>query len=351
MQIWAIILDTWRLLLARKLFWATLVVTALVGLVFLSIGFTEKGFVLFFALEVDNEFLRAGTPGASLAYFNTFYLMTEWWTTLFGLVLGLISCSSIFTEFMAPGAIDTMLSKPIGRAKLFFAKFASGLLFMAAQVSLLAVIAFVGIRWRLGFWHLPVFWSVPLVLASFSYLYAVAVFFSVWKRSAIIALVMTLLFWGLTAMAHSMASLAADLASLPAGSFTAGDTSGEEKRGGGWDFAAFVAAADRAGRAATAVLPKTAATNRLVQTMVMRPEDKATLREKEIDQQMKSLMQFSALMNKKSPTTDEVREQATESYDGTLARRKSPLFVVGTSLLFELVVLLLACRIFMRRDY
>src|SRR4051794_14492756 len=110
----AILGESIRLLRARKLFWVSLAISALVALLYLSTGFTDRGVsFLFGAKEFEAPMFAKGTPGSELFYTETFttYIVGAWLTWM-SLILALISCAPIFPEFMLEGAAGVTLSKP-----------------------------------------------------------------------------------------------------------------------------------------------------------------------------------------------------------------------------------------------
>ena len=93
-----LLLDSVRVMRARVLFWVVLGISALVGLVYLSIGFSDTGFSMLFGLmEFDHPVIRAGTDEAELLYLGLFqkFIVIFW---LFGaaVFLALIATASIF---------------------------------------------------------------------------------------------------------------------------------------------------------------------------------------------------------------------------------------------------------------
>jgi len=342
MQFAAIFADTWRLLRARKVFWVALAITVLVGVLYASLGFNDRGFTLFYVLEFSNDLFFEGSPGASALALNAFYYITEWWTTFFGVVLGLVTCASLFPDFMAPGSIDAVLSKPIGRTRLFFYKYVSGLLFAAVLVVVMAAMAFATIRWRLGFWHPVVFWSVPLAVVLYSYLYAVCVFFGVWTRSTLAALLLTMLFWlgcwGLQWAEQLSAEMSRTTSAAAALTGEAGATNKAEL-------------AHQIFRGLMVVLPKTGETTSLVKRAVLRPQDRDYLREVDITNQVQRNEDLGKLLGRPPEPEAIIRARVIKDQEAMSALEKSPAYILVTSLAFEALVLLGAAWIFGRRDY
>jgi len=342
MQFAAIFADTWRLLSARKVFWVALASTVLVGLLYASLGFYDRGFTLFFAMELENDTFFEGSPGASALALNVFYYITEWWTTLFGVVLGLVTCASLFPDFMAPGSIDAVLSKPIGRGRLFLYKYLSGLLFAITLVVVLAVMAFFTIRWRLGFWHPAVFWSVPLAVGLFSYLYAVCVLFGVWTRSALTSLLLTMLFWlGCWGLQWAEQLSAEVSRTTSAAAALTGNAEGMSK----------AEIAHRTFRGLMFVLPKTQETTALIKRVVLRDQDRDYLREAEINNQVARNEDLAKLFGKPTESEAVIRDRVIGDMEAMSSLEKSWFYIIGTSIAFEATVLLLAAWIFGRRDY
>jgi len=197
MQTLALLHDSWRLLLSRKLFWITFAINLLVVALYASIGFTEQGVsILFGAYEIEDPRFRLGAPLAEALYRGIFsdFIVTTWLAWI-ATGLALVSTTSIFPDFLADGAIDLVVSKPIGRAKVFLVKYLGALLFVLLQVSVFCLGAFLAYGWRLGEWNWAVFLAIPLVTLFYSYLYGFNVLMAMITRSSIAALIFTALFW------------------------------------------------------------------------------------------------------------------------------------------------------------
>jgi hypothetical protein len=193
----AMLVDAYRELNSKKLFWITLTISGFVVLSFGSIGFNEQGMSILFGIkQIDSEFINSETPWARALYMGIFsdFVVTVWMSWV-AVILALISTCTIFPDFMACGSIDVVLSKPISRVTLFGMKYLTSLLFVVLQVGLFCVGIFLCVGFRLGEWNWMIFAAVPIVTVFFSYLYAVCVLAGVLTRSAITALLLTLLFW------------------------------------------------------------------------------------------------------------------------------------------------------------
>ncbi len=195
MQTQAIFIDAYRELNAKKLFWITMLLSLLIVVVIASLGINENGYTF---LWFDLDFLPGPMgdidPGEYyISLFST--LGISLWLTWIATILALISTASIIPDLIAGGVIETTLSKPIARSRLFLTKYATGLLFVALQVGVFSVASFIVIGIRGDYWEPRLFLAIPIVLAFFSYLYAVSAFVGMMTKAAMPAILLTCLFW------------------------------------------------------------------------------------------------------------------------------------------------------------
>src|SRR5205807_1859151 len=123
---------------ARKLFWITLILSALFDGVFACFGVDATGFKILKwhfdmpqseARMIFKSIFRSGVIG--------------FWLTWVATILALISTYGIFPDFITGGSIDLYLAKPISRVRLFITKFVSGMLFVTLQVVIIAIGSFI----------------------------------------------------------------------------------------------------------------------------------------------------------------------------------------------------------------
>lgn len=197
MQTLALLHDTLRQLLARRMFWISLGISALIVVAFGSIGFDSKGVSIFFgAFHFEDPRFTAGSVWSKvliLGIFSTFIVPI--WLAWGSSILALISVTTVFPDFMSDGAIDLVLSKPIGRLKIFLVKYLGCMLFVLLQMTIVCVGVFFIIAWRIGQWNWIIFAAIPIVVAYFSYIFGFNVLMAVTTRSPIAALLFTMLFW------------------------------------------------------------------------------------------------------------------------------------------------------------
>jgi hypothetical protein len=189
-QTLALLLDAYRELNARKMFWISLIISALVMVAFGLLGLNDNGLrILWFDVPV---------PAPRFWYKWAFSaLVVGGWVSWAAMGLALISTASIFPDLLAGGSIDLYLSKPMSRLRLFLTKYLGGLLFVLLQASVFAVASFVVFGLRGGEWRTSLFLIIPLATLLFSYLFAVCVLVGVMTRSTLAAILVTCLFWAL----------------------------------------------------------------------------------------------------------------------------------------------------------
>ena len=186
----ALLVDAYRDLNARKIFWVVLLLTGLVVAAFGTLG-VKGNRLSILAWELPQDI-----PVALVLYKWIFsYFVVGGWFTWVATILALISTASIFPEFVAGGAIDLYLSKPIGRLRLFATKFLTGLLFVVLQVTVFTVGSFLVLGLRAGVWEPGLFLAIPIVVLFFSYLFSICALLGVLTRSTLTAFFLTLVAW------------------------------------------------------------------------------------------------------------------------------------------------------------
>ncbi|HYE61951.1 MAG TPA: hypothetical protein VD997_08130 [Phycisphaerales bacterium] len=195
MQTWAIFVDTYRELNSKKLFWISLAISALCVLLFVAVGINDRGITLL-AWTIPNPLFNTSfwTPAA---YYKWVFVNfgVNLWLAWIATVLALISTAPIFPDFLAGGAVEMVISKPIGRVRLFLTKYFAALLFVGVQVLVFTALCVVMLGIRGGKWEPGLLLAVPIVLAFYSFLYCVCALFGVLTRSTIASLLLTFLVW------------------------------------------------------------------------------------------------------------------------------------------------------------
>ncbi|MBL4808461.1 MAG: ABC transporter permease [Phycisphaerales bacterium] len=191
----AIFLDAYRELNAKKLFWLTMGLTVLFAALLAVVGIDEEGVrFLWFNLSfipIDSSIIEPKE-----FYISVFsYLGISLWLTWIATILAIISTAGIIPELVTGGTIESMLSRPISRTRLFLTKYATGLLFVALQVAVFSVLSMLIIWINSGYLELRILMAIPIVVSFFSFLFCVCAFIGLITRSTMTAMLLTLLFW------------------------------------------------------------------------------------------------------------------------------------------------------------
>lgn len=386
-QTWAMIVDAYRELCASKLFWLTLILSGLVVGIFAMLGINESGLtILWFSVPID-------TFNTKLINEETFYKLVFQglgigiWLTWVAAILALITTAGFFPNLIAAGAIETKLSRPIGRARLFLTRYFTGLLFVALQVAVFAVLSLVVLGLRAGYWEPRLLLAIPIVIVFFSYLYCISVLVGMLTKSAIAAILLTVVFWFCLFLvnqtdvilvgfredkASTVETRAARLERLDAATRT-GVIEMKKQELGEEAAAAYepteeelraaelpIIKRERAAQVADektlkslvfwtdlvygvkTVLPKTAETTGLLERWMMAPDEFDRLRE--ADERRAAGRELDD--DEEIRSTGPNEEQITE-----VLRKRSVWWIVGTSLIFEAVIVGWAMLVFIRRDY
>lgn len=343
----AIFVDAYRRVNANKLFWVALVISALVVIAFACVGINERGVkLLIWQFDTPSFNSKIVPPGD---FYKMMFVSAGigFWLSWLASILALISTAGIFPELIGSGAIDLFVSRPISRLRLFATEYAAGLLFVTLQVSVFSVASFLVIGLRGGAWEPGLLVAIPVVVCFFSYLFSVCVLLGILTRSTVAALLLTLLFWflvyALGAAEQSVLMFQAmekhKVAFRPQTQSASRDTGsganrsvatdGGEAPDGDGSNSESLERAHQVLHAIMTVLPKTTETISLLQRWIVH------------------------LANLRPPPAA-AQEQgfaaAAQEFQEKLAER-SPLWIIGTSLAFEFVVLAWAAWIFCRRDF
>ena len=209
MQFWALINDSLRESRDRKIFWLLVCLTLLVALLMLCVGFGPDRVSFFFGLwepETDS-FNPLSDIGRSRIVAVVVYGLMEHILGLIGVTLMLIATAGMFPAMMEGGQIDVLLAKPLTRAKLFLCKYMAGMVFVLVQATLFVGLTFLvmGLRW--GVWAPGYLLCIPLMGLLFSYIYCVSVLVAVYLRSTVAAILLSIAAWIAFAVVHQAPQL------------------------------------------------------------------------------------------------------------------------------------------------
>jgi len=197
MQTKAMFIDAYRELNAKKLFWITMMLTVVFSLALATIGIDESG-VSFLWFKIGFLPLNTDIITAKQFYLAAFsYLGIGIWLTWIATILAIISTSGIIPDLVTEGVIECMLAKPISRVRLFLTKYSTGLMFVALQVAAFSVVSMLVIWIRGGYLEPRILLAIPIVVCFYSFLYSVTAFIGLISKSTMTAMLITGLFWGM----------------------------------------------------------------------------------------------------------------------------------------------------------
>ncbi len=197
MQFWALVVDGFRESLDRKIFWvvAGLILVVVVGAA--SIDFEPNRVTFLFgatAVETDG-FNPATADGRAAIMAAVVFLVMDVTVGWIGVLLMIVATASFFPTMIESGTIDVMLSKPIGRPRLFLYKYVASLVFVVLQAALFVGSMFLVMGFHWGVWAPGFLWAVPLLVLLFSYVYCVSVLVGVMMRSTVAAILISIFAW------------------------------------------------------------------------------------------------------------------------------------------------------------
>lgn len=197
MQWWALIVDSFRESRDRKIFWVMTVISVVVAGGMFCIGFEPHKIVILFGVgEYETDYFT--TAGEVRSDFIAGIMVHFIWDLLLGWVgvtLAVIATGGFFPALIERGAIDVVLSKPIARWQIFLGKYCGGMVFILVQAALFVFLTFLVIGFRWGIWLPGYLWSIPLMVLLFSYVYCVSALVAVFLRSAVAAVLLSLGAW------------------------------------------------------------------------------------------------------------------------------------------------------------
>ena len=127
-----------------------------------------------------------------------------------GVMAAIVVTASIIPNMFDAGSVALLLSKPISRPLLFLAKFLGGCWFVLINAAYLIGGLWLVLGLRLGYWQHRLLWCIPLFLFLFAVYYSVSALAGLVWRNAVVAVMVTVLFW-LTCVAVGGAKYGAEM--------------------------------------------------------------------------------------------------------------------------------------------
>ncbi|HEX5271660.1 MAG TPA: ABC transporter permease [Gemmataceae bacterium] len=123
----------------------------------------------------------------------------DWIVGTFGtsiiMFLSTIMTASFLPTMLNKGTVDLLLVKPIHRTSLFLYKFAGGLMFMFLNTAVIMGGIWLALGIQTGLWTNSLLLCVLIYTFQFATFYAVSAFAAVFTRSAIVAILASVIMW------------------------------------------------------------------------------------------------------------------------------------------------------------
>jgi ABC-type transport system involved in multi-copper enzyme maturation permease subunit len=185
----ALIQDTFREALARRVFW---------GLFVLS---TAMILFILFLLRIDvveGAVSTVGIFGTSLSrriwnperLVNHAHAAVAAFLYTFGMLLALFASATLMPSMLEPGRIELLLSKPVSRPHLILGRYIGNLLVVSVNIGWLFTGVWLILGWKTRIWHTGFLWAIVTTIAAYAVLLAVIVLVSVvWESAALATMV------------------------------------------------------------------------------------------------------------------------------------------------------------------
>jgi len=185
----ALVRDTFREAMARKIFWGLFGLSSAMVLFFLfllKIDIVEGATATISLLGFENsrgtgdiQRLVRGVYGGIAAFLYSF-----------GMFLAIFASAGLTPALLEPGRIELLLSKPVGRVHLLLGRYLGNVLIVTANTAWLVLGVWLIFGWKTGIWSPRFLYTIPITVFLFAVLLSVVVFVGVlWESAALATMV------------------------------------------------------------------------------------------------------------------------------------------------------------------
>jgi len=185
----ALIRDTFREAIARKIFWGLFGLSSLMILFFLFVmkidivaGATAS--ISLFGLQSHN------TTDVSRLVRGIFAGVATFLYT-FGMFLAVFASAGLTPSVLEPGRIELLLSKPVSRWHILMGRYVGNLLVVLCNTVYLVTSIWLILGWKTGIWNFAFLLAIPTTTFIFAVLLAVVVLVGVLWDSTALAIMVT----------------------------------------------------------------------------------------------------------------------------------------------------------------
>ncbi|MCO6438930.1 MAG: ABC transporter permease [Phycisphaerae bacterium] len=197
MQLWVLIVDTFREARDRRIFWLMLLISVLTAALMASVTFYPDRVSLLFGLwdiRTTAFFTDQGLEPDRVGAVVVDGIMDNI-LGAYGVILLIIASAGFFPALLERGGVEVLVSKPLPRWQVYLGKYLGALFFVFVQAGVFVGLTFLvaGLQWKV--WLPGYLLCIPLVVVLFSYLYCVTALVGVLTRSTVLAIVLTIISW------------------------------------------------------------------------------------------------------------------------------------------------------------
>jgi ABC-type transport system involved in multi-copper enzyme maturation permease subunit len=121
----------------------------------------------------------------------------------YGTLFGIAAIAFFVPQMLERGAADVVFSKPVSRLALFLSRYFAGLVFVGLLSSLLVGGMFLGLWITSDYVDFGLLWSIPTLVWGFAIFHAISCAIGVFTRSAIAAILLTIVFMPINCGMHA----------------------------------------------------------------------------------------------------------------------------------------------------
>jgi ABC-type transport system involved in multi-copper enzyme maturation permease subunit len=181
----ALVLDTFREALARKIFWGLFGLSTLMVLFFL---FLLKIDIVEGALATVTLFGRSNSHTQNLddLVIGTYATIATFLYT-WGMFLAVFASAGLIPAVLEPGRIELLLSKPVSRTHILLGRYLGNILVVGSNVAYLVLAIWIILGIKTGIWRMSFLASIGTTMFIFAVLLAVVVLMGVLFQSTALA--------------------------------------------------------------------------------------------------------------------------------------------------------------------
>lgn len=185
----ALIVDTFREAMARKIFWGLFGLSGLMVLFFLFILRIDVVEGALATVSLFGRDLREGEMDINKLVKQVFAAISGFLYSL-GMFLAVFASAGLIPSVLEPGRIELILSKPVSRRHILLGRYAGNVLLVALNTTFLVGSIWIILGIKTGIWNTAFLWTIATNIFLFAVLLSVVVLVGViWESTALSTMV------------------------------------------------------------------------------------------------------------------------------------------------------------------